>query len=248
MNSTSIGSGGHGLLVTGNDRVYSYDDDSKQVNTWLGNATSSQPVMLFSSYCHGLFVDQNNTLYCSVAQMHQVVTKSLNDPSNTFAIVAGTGCVGSSPDMLYSPTGIFVHFNFALYVADAYNNRIQYFVNGNMSATTIAGNGAPNTIDLIRPMDIALDGDGYLFIVDSGQHRIIGSNSDGFRCVAGCTRTPGSGFHQFSSPQSISFDRDGNIWVADTENRRIQKFMLNNGPSSKFQVLFHARDNTNTEG
>ena len=219
MNLTRIGSGGGSVFVTGSNNIYSYDDDNRQVSIWSVNATDGQPVMFISRYCRALFVDQNNSLYCSVIDMHQVLMKSLNDPMNTFITVAGTGCRGSDSDMLASPAGIFVDMNVNLYVADNDNHRIQLFVYGNRNGTTVAGDGASGTISLNYPRNIVLDGNGYLFIADTGNHRIVGSGPGGFRCVAGCTSESGSGSNQLSYPQSLNFDSDGNIWVADTENQ-----------------------------
>ena len=191
------------------------------------NLTSSQPVMFISRYCRDLFVDTDNSLYCSLTELHQVVSKSLDNLSDELRMAAGTGCCGSTPDTLNNPIGIFVDLNFTLYVADSDNHRIQRFNSGQTSATTIAGNGAPGTINLSYPSDVVFDGDGYVFIVDQNNHRIVGSGPDGFRCVAGCTNESGSAFNQLSYPQSMSFDSHGNIWVADTSNQRIQKFILN---------------------
>ena len=185
LNATAITSGGYCLFVAGNENVYSYDDYNKQLNVWSANATNNQPVMFINTYCRDLFVDENNTLYCSVTDMHHVVTKSLDDPTNTFATVAGTGCHGSDSDMLTNPFGVFVSVNFSLYVADKDNHRIQHFVYGNKNGTTVAGNGASGTFSLNYPKDVVLDGGGYLFIVDSDNHRIIRSGPYGFRCVVG---------------------------------------------------------------
>ncbi len=85
--------------------------------------------------------------------------------------------------MLYNPNGIFVDNNFNLYVADTGNHRIQFFQSGQLTATTVVGKGAPGTISLYNPTDVLLDADGYLFIVDSGNYRIVGSASNGFRCI-----------------------------------------------------------------
>ena len=133
--------------------------------------------------------------------------------------------------MLSSPAGIFVDSNITLYVADTGNDRIQRFSAGQTNATIIAGNGAPSTITLLSPMDVVLDGDGYLFIADTNNHRIIGSGPDGFRCVVGCTGSPGSASNQLMNPRSLSFASNGNIWVADYNNRRIQKFTLEHSNS-----------------
>ena len=228
ITSTIIGTGGLGLFVAGNDSVYFYDSINRQVNVWSANMTISHPVMMISTYCRDLFADENNTLYCSVTDLHQVVTKALTDPTNTLVTVAGTGCAGPASDQLYYPGGIFVRFNVGIYVADAFNNRIQRFSPGQMIATTLAGFGAPGTISLNHPMDVVLDGDGYVFIVDTENHRIIGSGPRGFRCVAGCMNASGSASNQLTRPQSMSFDSDGNIWVADTGNGRVQNFTVNN--------------------
>jgi hypothetical protein len=197
-----------------------------QVDKWSINATNSVPAMYVPTNCYGLFVDINNTLYCSLANLNQVVTKSLDDSSNTLRIVAGTGCYGSASTMLRSPNGIFVDINFKLYVADSNNNRIQLFRSGQLNATTLAGNGAPGTITLSYPTSVVLDVDGYLFIVDRNNHRIIGSGPTGFRCVIGCSGARGSASNQLYFPQTMAFDSYGNIFVTDTDNSRIQKFIL----------------------
>ena len=235
---TMIGYGGHCIFVTDNGDVYTYDDRNTQVSMRSVNDNSSSPVMIISDPCDDLYVTANNALYCSISLMHQVVTKSLSDPANTLSMVAGTGCNGSELDKFAHPVGIFVTLHLSLYVADSGNDRIQRFHSGETSATTVAGTGASGTIILSTPTDIVVDGNGYLFIVDTGNHRIVGSGPNGFRCVVGCTFGQGSASNQLSSPQSMSFDSDGNIWVADTGNNRIQEFVLRNNTSGKrFHIL-----------
>lgn len=182
--------------------------------------------MYITQRCYGLFIDINNTLYCSLNGLHQIVAKSVDDITNTLRIVAGTGCPGSGSNLLNSPCGIFIDINFNLYVADGANNRIQLFPSGQLNGTTVAGNGASGTITLNYPKSVILDADGYLFIVDSNNHRIIGSGPTGFRCIVGCTGTSGSSSNQLYNPQTIAFDSYGNIFVTDYSNSRIQKFLL----------------------
>ena len=237
-NSVTSALGGYSIFVAGDDNLYSYDCSNNQVNMWSMNLTRSQPVMFMSDYCGDLFVDTNSTLYCSIQSMHHVVSKSLNDPKNTLTMVAGANCYGSASNMLSSPNGIFVDLNFTLYVADSGNNRIQRFNSSQVNAITIAGDGAPGTINLSYPVDIVLDGDGYIFIADLGYGRIIGSGPDGFRCVASCVNGGGgSASNQLSSPRSLSFDSDGNIWVADYDDRRIQKFLLSTNSRGEYNLF-----------
>ena len=234
---TIIGNGGHGVIATDNGDVYTYDNDNTQVTMRSVNGSISSPVMIIRDFCDDLHVTTNNTLYCSISLMDQVVTKSLSDPTNTLSMVAGTGCRGSESNRLAHPVGIFVTLNFTMYVADSDNHRIQRFAYGSENATTVAGNGAPGTTTLNYPTDVVLDGNGFLFIVDRDSHLIVGSGPNGFRCVAGCSTAPGPASNQLHAPQSMSFDSDGNIWVADSGNNRIQKFVLKNTSSGTSHLL-----------
>ncbi len=95
---------------------------------------------------------------------------------------------------------------------------------GQLSGTTVAESAI--TIALNQPSGVVLDADNYLFIVDCGNNRIIGSGPNGFRCVAGCSGLSGSSANQLYSPGMLSFDSYGNIFVTDRDNNRIQKFLL----------------------
>ncbi|CAF4630366.1 unnamed protein product, partial [Didymodactylos carnosus] len=111
----------------------------------------------------------------------------MNDSVMTPTIVAGTDRPGSALNQLNNPFGIFVDVNFDLYVADCLNNRVQLFRLGQSIGITVAGNGSPNpTIPLLCPTRIVLDAQKYLFIVDYGNDRIVGSGPNGFRCLVGC--------------------------------------------------------------
>ncbi|CAF4401005.1 unnamed protein product, partial [Adineta steineri] len=71
-----------------------------------------------------------------------------------------------------------------------------------------------------------LDGNGYLFIADTNNNRIIGQGPYGFRCLFGCTEVYGSTPSQLYSPRTLRFDSYGNLFVADGYNNRVQKFIL----------------------
>jgi hypothetical protein len=229
-NPTNIISGNftnpESLFVTSNGDIYIDDGQiNGRVQKWIAKTGTFVTVMNVNSRCSGLFVDTNDTLYCSMFERHQVVKKSLNDPEMTSVIVAaGTGSPGSASNELRQPMGIFVDVNFDLYVADCGNGRVQLFQSGELNGLTLAGNGSPNPIIILKwPTGIVLDAEKYLFIVDSSNHRIVGSGLNGFRCLVGCY-AQGSQSNRLNQPVSLSFDRSGNIFVADQRNSRIQKF------------------------
>jgi hypothetical protein len=227
--------GTRGLFVTSDGDVYvEYRNVNitYRVDKWAPNATTGAIFIYTTSGCYGLFIDINNTLYCSYDSQHTVVKASLDSTSNTTVVVAGNGTYGSLPNMLNVPNGIFVDQNFSLYVADCYNNRIQRFAEGQLNGTTVA----LGAITLSYPTGVILDGDGYLFIVDNGNNRIIGSGSTGFRCVVGCSGS-GNQSNQLIGPRSMAFDSYGNMFVVDTSNKRVQTFLLATNSCGKSNYL-----------
>ena len=195
--------------------------------------------MPMTSQCIGLFVDITNSIYCSSDLQHRVFKKWLGDKNaSVMTSVAGNGSAGSAVNQMNNPNGIFVDTNFDLYVADRGNDRIQLFRLRQSNGTTVAGNTSPNsTITLNHPSNVILDANKYLFITDSYNNRIIGSDGKGFRCIVGCTGSPGSNFDQLSNPRSIAFDTSGNLYVVDRNNSRIQKFILSTNSCCKYRHI-----------
>jgi hypothetical protein len=230
INATTItartNSNPHSISVTITGDFY-VDNNNNGIDKWTLNSINNASLYA-GGKCYDIFIDSNNSLYCSLTSNNQVIKRSLNSSDYQLTIVAGTStsCPGFPPNMLYYPQGIYVDINFNLYVADCYNSRIQLFQSGQLNATTIAGKGAPGTIMLNNPTDVVLDADGYIFIVDSYNSRIVGSGPNGFRCIVGCSGARGSLSNQLYYPQTMAFDSYGNIFVTDYNNNRIQKFLL----------------------
>jgi DNA-binding beta-propeller fold protein YncE len=88
--------------------------------------------------------------------------------------------------------------------------------------TTLGMNGARG---------LALAPDGTLYIADTGNSRILHVDSSGTILESWGSRTPegqmpaASG--TFIEPWGVAVDKDGNVYVADTWNHRIQKFDAN---------------------
>ena len=230
------------VIVTTNGDIYADASDNNviisQVFKWTVNATRWVTVMSLPGGCSGLFVDVYDSIYCSIETHHQVIRRLITDDVNTTSVVAGSdnGTSGLTMGMLSSPRGIFVTRALRLYVADCGNNRVQSFQPGRRTASTVMGHG---DVSLNCPTGVALDGNGYLFVTDSGNNRVIGSGLYGYRCVIGCSGTSGQGSNQLNTPYGLSFDSNGNIYVADGNNHRIQQFILASNSCGKLRtVLF----------
>src|SRR6202041_4152452 len=81
------------------------------------------------------------------------------------------------------------------------------------------------------PKGLTYDSIGTLYIVDSGNNRIVMAQGT---VVMGVTGTNGTALGQFSGPLNISTDERG-IYVADTGNNRIQCFSPP-APNSLFNI------------
>ncbi|CAF3911058.1 unnamed protein product [Adineta steineri] len=231
-NITGSLNGPYSVFVTANGDVYVDNGFKGRVRKWTLNATTSVTVMYVSDVCYGLFVDMNNTIYCSQARANVIVASSPDGNANSSTIVAGNGSSGSTSNMLYFPMGIFVDVNFNLYVADSDNDRIQFFKYGQMDGTTVVGEEASVSFALRSPTSIVLDANSDLFIVDSYNTRIVRSSSTGFRCVIGCTNAGGSNSDQLPYPWALAFDSYGNIFVSDYSKNQLLNSPDGNADSS----------------
>ena len=226
----------YSIFATSNGDVFIDNGNSNsRVDKWTLSGLNST-TMSVRDACYDLFIDIAYNLYCSVNSKHQVMMKSLDSNSDMWIIAGGTDCSGSASNQLNAPRGIYVDESLNLYVADCSNNRVQKFPSQELNAITVVGSSAAGTISLSCPSDVALDADGYLFVVDSTNHRIIGSSSTGFRCIVGCAGSYGATSYQLNTPSTMSFDNYGNIFVTDNGNNRIQKFILI--PKSTYSEYF----------
>ncbi len=169
---------------------------------------------------------------------------------NTFGIInliAGTNTPGFSGDggpavsaSLVDCQGIAIDSAGNLYVADSHNRRIRKISTAGI-ITTVAGTGVNSfsgdgglavNAALDQPEGIAVDGQGDLYIADTGNNRIRRVTPSGIITTIAGTGTAGySGDGSFAPgaqlyfPARIALDSSGNIYFTDNGNnvvRRIQ--------------------------
>lgn len=70
------------------------------------------------------------------------------------------------------------------------------------------------------PSDVAIDKEGNVYVLDSGNHRIQKFDPDGNFLATFGRRGQGPG--EFQYPQSLDLDPDGNLYVSDSGNQKIQ--------------------------
>jgi DNA-binding beta-propeller fold protein YncE len=136
------------------------------------------------------------------------------------------GSLGSEPGQFNQPAGLAAAPDGSVFVADTWNHRIQRF-GPDMS---FAGSFGKATADLLNPgpdemwgpRGVAVDGDGNVWVTDTGTHRVRKFAPDGSPIASFGSR--GRGPRQFVEPVGIAVGPDGSVFVADAGNARIQKF------------------------
>jgi hypothetical protein len=94
---------------------------------------------------------------------------------DTGTVVAGGNSFGPNANQFNAPKGIQVDKAGNIYVADAYNNRIQKWAVGADSGITIAGSTTYNgslSDQLFYPYDLCFNKKGDLYICDNSNHRV----------------------------------------------------------------------------
>jgi DNA-binding beta-propeller fold protein YncE len=189
----------------------------------------------------GMFLDVQ-TLNIWIADTYNCEILTWTNPSTRIVVC---GSCGSGSTQFDSPRGLYVDTSSGntIYVADTDNHRIQMWVPGATSGVTVAGittyyGTALN--QLWSPQTLIVDTNGNMFIVDTGNDRImrwtIGASSG--MIIAG-TGTSGTLASQFNNPYSISFDPYGSLFVSDWTNNRIQKFAISCRKDYLYFYKFH---------
>ncbi|BFG71033.1 hypothetical protein KACHI17_19140 [Sediminibacterium sp. KACHI17] len=114
-----------------------------------------------------------------------------------------------------------------IYIADLFNHRIQSWKVDEKKASTLIGNNDAEDPLLYYPSDLFINSKDQLYIADQENHRIalFDNKTKSLITVAGGNGR-GNGTHQLRSPSDVFVhEKTGNIYVADTYNQRIQKWI-----------------------
>ncbi|MBN1530263.1 MAG: hypothetical protein JW895_14480 [Thermoleophilaceae bacterium] len=127
----------------------------------------------------------------------------------TGGVIAQWGGLGNGPGQLNEPIGVAVRGN--VYVADFGNDRIQVF---SPSGAFI------RQWPVTDPVGVAFDAAGNVFVASNFE--VLKFTSAGALITRWGSR--GSGNGQFDGAAGVAVDAAGDVYVADTENDRVQKF------------------------
>lgn len=174
----------------------------------------------------GVFVDAYGTVYVADAlnaRIQQWIRGSIAGKT-----VAGGNFAGSAANQLSIPLGVFVDQTNNIFIADSQNDRIQRWKLGDIRGTTVAGGKGKgnNANQVVTPLNVFVDANNHMIITEGGTaNRIkrwrIGVDT-GLVMVGGINK--GSGADQLDAPGNGFIDLDGDFYVADMNNFRVQRF------------------------
>ena len=203
-----------------------------------------------------VLADNRGNVYVADSGNNRVLVKN---PAGIMTTLAGNGSPGYSGDggratqaQLNGPIGLALDAAGNLYIADTLNHRIRKVSADTGYIATVAGNGQAGFSGdggpalqamLSHPRGVAVDGDGNLYVTDSGNQRVRLIAADGgIRTIAG--GEPGfsgdggpAADALLNNPWAIVLDGSGNLYVSDSFNNRVRKMTPFTEPAPIEQTL-----------
>ena len=210
----------------------------------------------YPDYPNGVAVASDGAIYLADRDRHTVLRV---ETDGSLSVFAGTGFAGFSGDrdaaaaaQLNTPTGVAVTADDAtVYIADRGNHRIRKVDVATRIITTVAGTeiagfsgdtGPATAAVLNNPFDVAVDGDGNVYIADSDNHRIrkvtvttgiidtiAGSGSYGAGNGGYSGEDESATEARLNTPVGVTVDGDGNVYIGDFSNHRVRKVTVATG-------------------
>jgi len=225
-----------GLAIDSSGAIYVSDGFGGQIIKMNKSGTVSQ----ISISARDLCVDSAGNV---LAARGQFVWRF--NTNGTATLVAGDGKYGFAGDgsaadaaRLYHPAAIATDAQGNLYIADEANNRVR-MVSPTGKLTTIAGHASGGYLGdggpaveatLNNPGGVAVDTYGLVYIADTGANRIRRISPEG--TITTFAGTGNGGFYgdgvsarnaSIDHPTAIMVDRNGYVYIADTNNNRIRR-------------------------
>ena len=173
----------------------------------------------------GLDVDDDGSLYIADRDNHRIVRWKSN--ATQVEIVAGGKGSGGQTDQLNQPMAVLIdRISRSLIVSDQGNRRVMRWPLDQRRAN---GGQGEEILSNIVSDGLAMDDEGSLYVSDWRRNEVRRyGRADGREgvIVAG-GHGKGAGYKQLNGPRQIFVDTDQSLYVSDSGNHRVMKWMKN---------------------
>jgi DNA-binding beta-propeller fold protein YncE len=206
---------------TWNHRIMKFSSKGEFLLQWYANDPTEPNKTFYGP--RALAVDTMGEIYISDTGNKRILIYSTDG-----AFIAQFGTAGTGVGELDEPVGIAVWHDQLLAVADTWNQRVQIFdVSGEAPSFAVVGSfdiAGWYSQSLDNKPYLAFDKDGNILVTDPEGYLVMQYSREGklLRSWNG----GGGDIDNFSMPTGITVDSEGAIWVVDTANDRVNKFVL----------------------
>ncbi|MBQ6502832.1 MAG: glycosyltransferase family 39 protein [Flexilinea sp.] len=207
---------------TWNNRIAKFDADGAFITDWRANDPSTPGGSFYGP--RAIAISSTDTVYVCDTGYKRIM---IYDENGNF--IRKFGVSGMGMGEMDEPVGIALLDDDHLAVADTWNQRVQVF--------DVSGKGLQDGVTLVfdvnawftqslnnKPYLTGSAASGSIFLTDPEGSLIHQYDMNGK--LVRTWNADGGDIDHFSMPTGITMGPDGSIWVADTENNRINKFIL----------------------
>ncbi|CAF3478674.1 unnamed protein product [Adineta steineri] len=220
------------VLIDENGTFYTSSHDGN-IEHWSENRKEGKKINCQCNQCSRIWFDSEKQEFYIVERFRSRIIKC-NINTNTTITIAGTIDIdGFSNKTLSYPYALYINDVKDIYITDVNNHRIQKWKQNATIGITIAGQTRKidqSNTTLHRPYDIIVDTNDFIYIADMINHRILRwkeGESQG-EIICGITGQSGNSTLHLNRPKSLAFGFEGNLYVADVGNKRVQRFTIDN--------------------
>lgn len=199
------------------------DRDNRRVMKWsLQIGTTQGEVIIDNIDCWGLVMDNDGNIYVSDYKKHEVKRYSKGNPGKGVVVAGGNG-KGDGVSHFNWPGYLTLDNEDSLYVSDCHNHRVMKWAKGATAGTIVAGGWGEGDklTQTPNPTGSVVDANGTLYLAEEANHRVTRWYKGAAEGEIVISVDAG-----LKWPRGLSFDRDGNLFVSDYGNNRVQCFSI----------------------
>lgn len=206
-----------------NHRIQKFDSAGNFITMWGKYGTGPGEF----NYPFGIAIDSKGNVYVSDMNNNRIQKFSANGQ-----YIAAVGSYGTEDSQLKYPYGITIDGNDILYVIDAFNYCIKEFTS-DLKFISKWGSQESIGIKLYMPHEIAITKDGNVILSDRQNHRLSIFTKDGKLVTRWGEYGEGKDAKggQFSEPHGLAVGVNGEIFVCDRYNFRVQELKASGEPA-----------------